>query len=79
MIVFIYHFIIHLFLTGKLNPTNDQLPTLVASYTISWLERRTGFARSRVQNKIFQASIAKIAVIPARIITYLISHPQFNL
>ena len=34
--------------TGSLELTNDQLPTSVASY-LSWLERRTGIARSRVQ------------------------------
>ena len=45
MIHFIYHFIIDSFLTGPLEPTNDQLPTSVASY-LSWLERCTGIARS---------------------------------
>ena len=48
------------FLTGPLEPTNDQLPTSVASY-LSWLERRTGIARSRAQTPlkswIFQASL----------------------
>ena len=60
MIHFIYHFIIDSFLTGPLEPTNDQLPTSVASY-LSWLERRTGIARSRVQTPLkswnFQASL----------------------
>ena len=31
MVYFIYHFIIDSFLTGPLEPTNDQLPTSVAS------------------------------------------------
>ena len=31
MIHFIYHFIVDSFLTGTLEPTNDQLPTLLAS------------------------------------------------
>ena len=48
IIHFIYHFIVDSFLTGTLEPTNDQLPTSVASQ-LSWLERRTGIARSRVQ------------------------------
>ena len=60
MIHFIYHFIIVSFLMGPLEPTNDQLPTSVASY-LSWLERRTGIVRSRVQTPlkswIFQASL----------------------
>ena len=47
----IYHFIIDSFLTGPLEPTNDQLPTSVASQ-LSWLERRTGIARSRVQTPL---------------------------
>ena len=44
----------------SLELTNDQLPTSVVSY-LSWLERRTGIARSRVQTPLkswlFQASI----------------------
>ena len=32
IIHFIYHFIVDSFLTGTLEPTNDQLPTSVASY-----------------------------------------------
>ena len=60
MITFIYHFIIDSFLTGTLEPTNDHLSTSVASW-LSWLERRTGIARSRVQTPlkswIFQASL----------------------
>ena len=50
MIYFVYYFIIDPFLTGTLGPTNDQLPTSVASL-LSWLERRTGIARSRVQTR----------------------------
>ena len=56
MIYFIYYLIIHSFLTGSLEPANDQ-----------WLlERRTGIARSRVQ-KVKGSTIAKIA----RIIAHL--------
>ena len=56
MIYFIYHLIIHSFLTGSLEPANDQ-----------WLlERRTGIARSRVQT-VKGSAIAKIA----RIIAHL--------
>ena len=50
----------HPFFTGSLVLTNDQFPTSVASW-LSWLERRTGIARSRVQTPLkswlFQASI----------------------
>ena len=56
MIYFIYYLITHSFLTGSLEPANDQ-----------WLlERRTGIARSRVQ-KVKGSTIAKIA----RIIAHL--------
>ena len=51
MIHFIYHFIVDSFLTGALEPTNDQLPTSVASW-LSWLERRSGIARSRDQTPL---------------------------
>ena len=37
--------------TGPLEPTNDQLPASVASW-LSWLERRAGVARSRVQTTL---------------------------
>ena len=52
-------FIISL-ITRTCEPRNDQLPTSVASQ-LSWLERRTGIARSRVQSplkswKFFQVS-----------------------
>ena len=54
----------HSFVTGSLEPTNGQLPTSVASQ-LSWLERRTGIGRSRVetplQSWIFQASMYAIA------------------
>ena len=76
MIHFIYHFIVDSFLTGTLEPTNDQLPRSVASQ-ISWLERRTGSARSRVQTPLSPEffrllyAIAKIAFITARIIASL--------
>ena len=60
MIHFIYRFIIDSFLTGPLEPTSDQLPALVASW-LSWLERRTGVAGSRVQTPlkswVFQTSV----------------------
>ena len=46
-----YHFIIYPLLTGSLEPTNDQLPTSVAS-ELSWLERRTGVSRSRAQTPL---------------------------
>ena len=58
----ISYIISHSFLTGLLEPINDQLPTSVASW-LSWLEHRTSITRSRVQSKtllkswIFQASI----------------------
>ena len=74
MIYFIYHFIVDSFLTGTLEPTNDQLPTSVAS-SLNWLERRTGIARSRIQTPLKNPeffrllyAIAKIAFITARII-----------
>ena len=60
MVHFIYNLIIDSFLTGTVEPTNDQLQTSVASY-LSWLEHRTGITRSRVQTPlkswIFQASL----------------------
>ena len=50
----------HPFFMGALELTNDQLPTSVASQ-FSWLERRTGIARSRVQTPskfcLFQVSL----------------------
>ena len=56
MMYFIDHLIIHSFLTGSLEPANDQ-----------WLlERRTGIATSRVQT-VKGSAIAKIA----RIIAHL--------
>ena len=48
---FIYHFIVDSFIMGTFEPTDDQLPTSVAS-ELSWLERRTGIARSRVQTPL---------------------------
>ena len=55
--------------------------------TDSWFERRTGIARSGVQTSLkseflrLPYAVAKIAftINIARIIYYLISHPQFNI
>ena len=55
-------------------------------HQLSWLERRTGIARSRVQAPLkswifffrLLYAIAKIAIITARIILHLISYPQFT-
>ena len=54
MFHFIYtwhHFIVDSFHMITLEPTNDQLPTSADSW-LSWLERRTGIARSQVQTTL---------------------------